>query len=457
MALRMDCRNIVALTRPSRDFSFTLSLLVFVVSASIRFALAPLAAGSDVGQFWAFAKTFQIYGLDFYNHNDVPLEFWPYGWPYCYPPIWLLLLALSYFLAPVSEAYSPAWRLVVKAPIIVADLSIGFILLRMFPENRRLGLIASSLWLLNPWSIYISSIFGQFDAISVVFLFSSVYMFESKRTISGGVLSGLALMTKQYALFPICLILLSLLRERGLRHALTALLTVVSVFVAFTVPFSLTTAFRRYVETVWLVRLNPYYPNPLCYSFNGIFSLLTYLHNLYGWDTLQYFETSFILLVSLLVASGIHIMLRRPSDYDQVALLGILSLLITFWLVNPQYLVAFIPFMIVDGVRNLKYRKWTKALFLTAFVPSVWLWVFDVSLWFRLYGFSNEAAIRLLQLLRLTSYRSDIYYLAFSVVLSCLLASYFLLIIKLKVLILELFKIGRQLFKQLSERFLFRR
>jgi len=226
-------------------------------------------------------------------------------------------------------------------------------------------------------------------------------MFESKRYNWGAVLSGLALMTKQYALFPICLLLLYLLRKQGLKHALIALSTVALVFVAFTVPFSPTTAFRHYVETVWLIRLDPYYPNPLCYSFNGIFSLLTYLHNLYGWDTLQFFEISFVLLISLLAVSGVHVFLRRSSDYIQAALLGILSFLITFWLVNPQYLVAFIPFMIVDGVRNWKYRKWTKVLFLTALVPSLWLWFFDVSLWFQLCRYPNEDAIRLLQLLRL--------------------------------------------------------
>jgi len=45
-----------------------------------------------------------MYGLDFYRYAEAQLDYFPMkGWAFFYPPIWILLLAFSLFLAPGSS------------------------------------------------------------------------------------------------------------------------------------------------------------------------------------------------------------------------------------------------------------------------------------------------------------------------------------------------------------------
>jgi hypothetical protein len=50
-----------------KSIPYVLLGIVFALAAFIRVWAAPLSAGPDVNQFWAFAQTFQQYGLDFYR------------------------------------------------------------------------------------------------------------------------------------------------------------------------------------------------------------------------------------------------------------------------------------------------------------------------------------------------------------------------------------------------------
>src|SRR4030042_5688178 len=79
--------------------------LVLAAAAFIRFWAAPLSSGVDVPQFWAFARVFQVYGLDFYRYADASLDIFPTkGWGFVYPPVWLLILRLGLVGAPVGSA-----------------------------------------------------------------------------------------------------------------------------------------------------------------------------------------------------------------------------------------------------------------------------------------------------------------------------------------------------------------
>lgn len=71
-----------------RQLDSVLFIIVLALAAFLRFWAAPLSAGQDVAQFWAFAKVFQDYGLDFYRYADARLDIFPYaGWGFFYPPV----------------------------------------------------------------------------------------------------------------------------------------------------------------------------------------------------------------------------------------------------------------------------------------------------------------------------------------------------------------------------------
>lgn len=79
-------------------FHITALVFVLVLAAFIRYRVAPISAGYDMAQFWAFARVFQTYGLDFYRYADAKSDIFPYwGWGFFYPPIWLLILGLALF------------------------------------------------------------------------------------------------------------------------------------------------------------------------------------------------------------------------------------------------------------------------------------------------------------------------------------------------------------------------
>jgi len=123
--------------------------IIFIVAAFIRIWVAEISSGPDVAQFWAFAKVFQLHGLDFYRYADAQLAIFPVkGWGFVYPPIWLLITRVSLFFSPSSQVIytagnaiaNPSWRLALKIPIIAADLAIGLLLYWGVPIYRSGGI-----------------------------------------------------------------------------------------------------------------------------------------------------------------------------------------------------------------------------------------------------------------------------------------------------------------------------
>jgi len=120
--------------------------IIFALAPFIRIWAAEISSGPYIVQFWAFAKVFQTYGLDFYRYADAQLAIFPNkGWGFVYPPIWLLILRLCLFFAPSSQVTyvagnaiaNPTWRLAMKIPIIAADLPIGLLLYWGVPGSKR--------------------------------------------------------------------------------------------------------------------------------------------------------------------------------------------------------------------------------------------------------------------------------------------------------------------------------
>jgi len=231
--------------------------LALVLAALCRLWAAPISAGPDVVQFWAFAKVFQIHGLDFYRYADATAAFFPFkGWGFVYPPIWLLLLGLALLAAPTSivihsiaDKSWPAsmfvraivdsgWLLAMKTPIIAADLAIGCLLYWAVPGSRFRKLLFASLWLFHPTSWYESAVFGQFDAIAAAFLLAAIILLERGRDRLAFLLAGLAVMTKQHTLLPIAVMAVILARQVNWRRLGSNLAILAGVVISLS-PFCL--------------------------------------------------------------------------------------------------------------------------------------------------------------------------------------------------------------------------
>lgn len=398
----------------------------FALAAFMRLWAAPFSAGVDVPQFWAFAKVFQEHGLDFYRYADATLPIFPVqGWSFVYPPVWLFSLRLSLWAAPASWAtndmVSAAWRLAEKAPIIAADLAIGGIIYWGVSGSKWRRLLFAALWLFNPAAWYQSAVFGQFDAIAAGFLLASVLAFERNNDRLSFLLGGLAVMTKQYMLLPVLLLLVVNARNCGKRRVIGNFAILVGTAALLSIPFVLFGDPLSYARMV----LNPGqaydYGNPLIYVFSGSRAVLVYLNAVLGWQTVGWLQLNLPVLALAMTVAGV-VCYRKALPPLPAALIGLLLFVGLSHQVNYQYLVAFMPLAILAAARA---RALDRAMAVgLALMPAAWLWLFDVSLWFVSYDPMYPRATSFLGRLGLVRYVPDYAYVIFALALMVLSLAY---------------------------------
>ncbi len=359
---------------------------MLVVAALVRFWAAPLSAGPDVAQFWAFAKVFQHYGLDFYRYADASLDFFPsYGWGFTYPPIWLLILGMALLFVPFSSATSvmvdTGWRIAMKTPIIAADLAIGCLLYWAVPGPRWRKLLFASLWLFHPTAWYESAVFGQFDAIAAALLLASVIVLARGKDKWAFVFAALAMMTKQHALASVAVMVVVSARHFGKGRLRADFLIAIGVVMALSVPFMLSGSFFGYMRAVFLPEAASAYQHPLCFVFSGSGALLTYLHDVFGWNTAGLLLSTIPILLIALVITAVASYKTRVTAL-QGALVGFLVFVVFSYRVNYQYLVVYIPLAILLAARTHYLSERISALAL-AVLPAAWLWFGNVAWWFH--------------------------------------------------------------------------
>jgi len=351
----------------------------------IRVWAAPLSAGPDVAQFWALATIFHNHGIDFYQYASATDGTFPfYGWGFFYPPVWLLILGLCLLAASASQAtglmVDTSWRLAMKAPIIAADVAIGCLLFWALTGPKWRRLLFTMLWLFHPTAWFQSAVFGQFDAVAAAFLLASVIMLEKGKNWQAFLLAGLAVMTKQHTLMAIALMVISVMRNHDPKQLMKYFLIFAGVIIIISIPFLLTGNFSSYAYSILLSAEAPGYQDHMMYAFNGIGSLLTYLHNTFGWDTEALFQLNIPLLIIALMVSAVFIY-RKKIIPVRAALVGLCLFTAFFYRINYQYLVIYIPIALLISGRTNYWSERIVTLGLVV-VPAVWLWLSNSGFWF---------------------------------------------------------------------------
>ena len=409
--------------------------IIFVIAAFIRLWAAEISSGPDVAQFWAFAKVFQAHGLDFYRYADAQLAIFPTkGWGYVYPPIWLLISRLSLFFAPASQVNiiagnsiaNPSWRLAMKIPIIAADLAIGLLLYWAVPGSKRRKILFAGLWLLHPTAWFESGVFGQFDAVAAAFLLTCIILLIKGKDRLAFIFAGFAVMTKQHTLIPVIMIAIVCARNMNIRRLLTNCAITAGVIALISIPFCVTGNFIAYARSIIFAGAAPGYQNPLCFSFSGTGALLTFLHNVFGWDTTIVITLTLPLLLIALIVTTILCYRRRITPL-QGALAGFLVFVSLYYRINYQYLVIFIPLAILLASRT-QYRLERIFALAIAVLPAAWIWLGSLPWWFHDTKPGYSWVIPMFRHLGLLDrYMSDWVYVTFTCGLMCLSLAYVVL------------------------------
>lgn len=405
--------------------------IVFALAAFIRIWAAPLSAGPDVNQFWAFAKTFQEHGIDFYRYAGAIGDLFPEEtWGFNYPPIWLLILGISLAATPgavVTKSFIDiSWRFALKGPLILADLAIGGILFWAVPGSRYKKLVFATLWLLHPTAWYESAVFGQFDVIAAGFLLLALIMLLRKQDRLAFLFAGLALLTKQHTVFSIIMMVIAASRIMSNRRLIRNCLVIAGVALIFSTPFWVTGNFPDYCRSIFYSSTDPAYQYSLMLSLNGPASLLTYLHNIFGWETIGLMRWSAGLAIAAFVTAGVFIYVKRIAP-SRAILIGILLFIGLFYWINYQYLLVFIPIALFVAAET-PFRSERGVALAVALFPAVWVWLFNNYAWFINFGPLAPQAKDILSRLWLTHPDlPDYVFVTYSLILTGLCLTYVVL------------------------------
>ena len=207
---------------------------IVLLALAVRLAIAPffMHAG-DIGTIYeSSAMTLQganlydfVYGktLQMQHLTGLPLFFEGYAYHplliYFFAPFyWLFTLIAGPYPVMIDGHYpslpvlvypwTPVLLLLLKVPIILADVAVVYIL--SGSDTRK-----AEIYALCPYVVFISVVWGMFDAIVAVFLLTS-YLTFSRNSFLSGVLYGLSLMK----LYTIVLLPLFVVRLFGKWKAL---------------------------------------------------------------------------------------------------------------------------------------------------------------------------------------------------------------------------------------------
>jgi len=374
--------------------------MIGIIAASLvlRLGLAFTSVVScDVWDFFLHTFSFLSDPLNMYRKTAEDMELlwrdpstsivylWRPAGSYSYPPLWVMILSLL-FLA-VREPYAdPAMRYVFlrafacaeKIPIILADLMIGCMLYRRLRSGRR-GATAACLYLFSFVPIFEAGIFGQFDSIAAMFLSASLLTIEGGKPRLAGLFAGLALMTKQWALFAVVPMFFYLLgRAKG--KAVDYLVAAFGICLLFSAPFLQNPeCAQAYLRRVWMYGFSP----ELFRDWQA--GLTTWMHNhvagyylvsILALDAagLGYGEFSWVVWVGRIVQLGLLTVCAREAfrgrlDANGTVLLGSLTFLTTSWIVHAQYTIFVIPFFILDVMQRRRSLRWISITFLPSVIP----------------------------------------------------------------------------------------
>jgi len=412
-----------------------LAIVVLIVTAlALRVSVAPYSTGSDIPQFAGFADTFLRHKSCFYSFaggSNAVAEGWPYNWPYVYGPVWIYALGILRLIVsqPVKHFYihnhyyvfAPiSWIIAVKSILIVADMGIGLILLYVIYRWRgfRAGFLASAAYLLNPVTIYVSSIYGMFDPLVALFLLSSLVLYDLRDSVSG-ILSSFAILTKQVAApATLPLIIDSVLSlKKKWRYLFYGIVTGILIYLPLIglCPKSVFDALSALLG----INLKITYTVPISYSFNGFSSIATYLHYHLGSNYLWVLRSWFIPYIILQAITIIYYL--RSKNILVSSYLSYVSFIATYWRVNYQYLVTLVALSLISLPQLRRLSTKIVSVISSVIFPAIWPIAFPTSWWFHVHiEHPNHYLISLVNSLTLMIF-NDRFYVVYSLILTLLL------------------------------------
>ena len=319
---------------------------IIIAALAIRLLLAPFAGHPADMKYWEyFGKALLVEHVNPYTN-------------FVYPPPWILIIGVMYnvYLVFPNQFFL---YFVLKLPIIMGDIIMGLALYDIVKElssSKKKANYALALFLLNPYTIWISSVWGMFDVLpALCTLLSLRFYLKGDKKVSFLFL-GLGAAFKYYPilLLPVLLILEwrnnqkfgSLLKDvfyTGLPFVVTSLPFIILNWESY---FHMITQSPLMLHELWSI---PASYMSFLYVLQDISpELFSQLTNDFLWSNIL----SYTIFLVLYVLIMIHLYKRESGSQSKFLnegfLMVILAILFSSKMVNEQYLQWAIPFMIID-------------------------------------------------------------------------------------------------------------
>ena len=204
--------------------------LGLVLAAALVVRLVPiLAADRTVADVLRYQKA---------ARHVLDVSWNPYLAPrlYPYPPLWIWVEAGS---ERVARATGLSFAVLVKLPVLLADLGIVLLLARWsharWAADERVAQRAAWLFALHPVSILVTSFHGQFDSVMLFFVLLALRFLQSNRPDASALSLAAAIATKSFPVLLLPVFALSLGAARAVRFAILATVPVLAILVPYAI------------------------------------------------------------------------------------------------------------------------------------------------------------------------------------------------------------------------------
>lgn len=255
-------------------------------------------------------------------------------------------------------------QLALKIPYIISDVGISFLLYRLScnkTKSQSMGCLLSFAWLVNPFTIFVSSIHGMNDPLPVFFTLLAVYFLIKNKIIHSSISLSIAACLKYYAFFLLPLFVLYILSKFSLKEKILSVLSFIIVAVVNFAPI-IANPFLR----VQLLHSFSYYSTGTIQMISRPWSLWHYFITIGALSHLSQFMRSYIFWLSFtplyaLVIAFICYKYKKQGlkDLDIIKYMVIILLLIPLFnpFCDPNWLLWALPLMMYISVvleRRLK-------------------------------------------------------------------------------------------------------
>ena len=205
--------------------------LLFAAGIAIRLAvLQSRGLVGDIDQFVLWVHGIAVNGWN--RAYDQNLSF-----PAVMAWIWGGLAALEPAFRTVTDSSDPGIRSLMKVPATLADLGIAVAVVWWFRDRPKLAVLAAAAVLLWPAVWYVSSWWGQYESIYVLFAVLALLAARARLPLVAAALLAVSLMTKPQALPFLVPFAAWFLATQGWRGTLKAAIVGAVVVVLLWLPF----------------------------------------------------------------------------------------------------------------------------------------------------------------------------------------------------------------------------